>query len=79
VANAQDASIQVTTRARSVAPDYAKSALVVSTTFSNLVEKRLGDATVTVKYRFRVLTPVASMILGSDYYEASGTCVMKVE
>lgn len=79
VATDSNYSSQVRGRVLSVSPDYAQSGISVSTSLTNPSSPSSGDVRVTVRYTFTLLTPMAQIILGSQDYTTSSTCIMKVE
>ncbi len=79
VASDSTYSSQVRSRVLSVSPDYSRSGISVSTTLTSPTNPSAGDVKVTVRYTFTLLTPIAQIILGSQDYTTSSTCIMKVE
>jgi len=69
----------VSGKVTATAPAYAQDDLTVSIQFTSLQDVRSGDVIVTATYRVTILTPVASILLGSEVYDAAARCTMKVE
>lgn len=69
----------VDVKVRAAAPTYAREYILITTTLTTPSEPRNGDITVKVNYKFKVLTPLASIIIHSNEYTVSAECTMKAE
>jgi Flp pilus assembly protein TadG len=79
VATDSDYGSQVRSRVLSVTPAFSHSGISVSTTLTNPSNPTNGDVRVTIHYTFKILTPIAQILLGEQEYTATSTCVMKAE
>lgn len=79
VATQSDYSSKVRSRVIAVTPGIAHSGISVSTTLTEPSDPSQGDVSVTVRYTFQLLTPLAQTIFGSQKYTATSTCIMKAE
>jgi Flp pilus assembly protein TadG len=79
VATASDCGSQVRSRVLSVTPAFSHPGISVSTTLTNPSNPAGGDVRVTIHYTFKILTPIAQILLGEQEYTASSTSVMKAE
>ena len=79
VATESDCASRIASRVISVTPGYSHSGIHVSTVLTNPSDPSDGDVKVTVRYTFPLLTPMAQIILGSQTYTATSTCIMKAE
>ena len=62
-----------------VMPDFTHSGLDVTVVRTNPSSPREGDVVVSIDYSFRLLTPFAQMIFGSQDYITETECTMKAE
>lgn len=78
---ASDANYQseISSRVIAVTPNYSHSGLHVTTTLTSPSKPAQGDVQVTVTFTFRLLTPMAQIVLGKQNYTATSTCIMKAE
>lgn len=79
VAAKSDYSSQVCSRVLAVTPGYSHSGISISIALTSPSDPSQGDIKVTLTYTFKLLTPMAQMILGKQSYTATSTCIMKVE
>lgn len=79
VAAQADCGTQIENRVMDVTPEFAHEGITVTTTLTNPSNPASGDVRVTVEYKFKILTPIAQMLLGKEEYIVSTTCVMKAE
>jgi hypothetical protein len=68
-----DCAARVEERVMGVTPNFTHEGLTVETHIGG------GDVRVTVRYEFRILTPIAQMLLGKEAYTVTAACVMKAE
>lgn len=69
----------ITSKVKSSSPEYMRQALVITTSLTSPSDPRSGDVNVLVVYKFKMLTPFASVLTGSDEYSVSAQCTMKSE
>lgn len=74
-----DYETSIVNRVMAVTPGYSHSGIAVDATLSNPSKPDEGDVTVTVKFTFPLLTPLAQTILGTQNYTATSSVIMKVE
>ena len=71
------AAIQAYTRV--VAPDYLDDTIVISVSFTNTTNPKLGDVIVAVSDDVNVLTPIVGVFTNGQKINLSSSCRMKVE
>lgn len=74
-----DATQKITDRVLEIAPDFIKSKLTVSVTFSDSDTHTLGDVIVQTRAGVESLTPVTGIFAKGEIIELSSQTVMKVE
>lgn len=78
VANEQAENNQlVTDRILSMTPDAAKN-VTITIVYSNSVNFRAGDITVTVEYSLKGITPFATLFATDGIFNLSTDCTMKM-
>jgi Flp pilus assembly protein TadG len=78
-AEGEDAQTNIENRVFDVAPDYMRSNMTVTVTFSNAASPRMGDVDVSVEAGVAALTPVIGILEPGQIITLSSKCVMKVE
>lgn len=79
VGTKSDYETTIVNRVIAVTPGYSHTGMAVNVTLSNPTKPDEGDVTVTVRYTFPLLTPLAQTILGKQSYTATASVIMKVE
>jgi Flp pilus assembly protein TadG len=78
-ASSSSFSSTVTSEVMKCLPSYAQDGVTVNAYLTNGSNPRQGDVVVDVEYKFILLTPLASTILGSQDYTTKASCIMKAE
>jgi hypothetical protein len=79
VATQSDYATLIENRVLAVTPEFSHEGITVTATRTNPSNPASGDIRVTVEYKFKILTPIAQMLLGMEEFITSSTCVMKAE
>lgn len=78
-AGATDLNTLIVDKVKASSPEYAKDSLIITTLLTVPSDPESGDVTVKVLYKFKVLTPFASVFINSQEYTVSAQCTMKAE
>ncbi len=76
--DAGENSAQISDRIADMAPSYLADGLTFDITYSDPVNFRAGDVTVTTHYNLKSITPLAGLFTQDGVFRLTASCTMKM-